>query len=357
MSLRKRICPICDTLTFDEKCPADGCPTFEPPSRVLATGELHPGDTFDGKYHIEEIIGRGGTGRIYRAVQISVKRTVALKVLADRFSKDAKHVKRFHREALAASKLEHPNTIRIYDFGYARDKSLYIAMEFLKGIVLSDAIRETRMTIRRICKISIQILKSLAEAHSSGIVHRDLKSENIFLKEVYGEEDFVKVLDFGIARFVRSQVKISEITGKGTIFGTVAFMSPEQIRDEDIDQRTDIYSFGVVLYEMLAGMLPFMDNNPVKIMFKHLNEDVPEIKKSHADENIPEDLVKLMKWCLEKNRDKRPLSVEHMIPVIERIHAESVLKDSIKFEVPEENIKTIKIPHLPQETKEWDNEK
>ena len=235
------------------------------------------------RYEILDEIGRGGFGMVYRARQINMNREVAIKVLPPQFMAVTDVVERFKREAHLSSMLKHPNTITIHDYGQA-DDLLFIVMEFLKGEDLADLLhREGRLPLERIVRIATQILKSLAEAHDVGIVHRDLKPENIYLTNLAGEEDFVKVLDFGIAKLAQPSNETTDrrLTITGSTVGTPAYMSPEQAAGEEVDRQTDIYALGVILYEMACGHPPFHDKNPIKVMRAHLFEQVPLFPESN----------------------------------------------------------------------------
>lgn len=258
----------------------------------LTTSDPWLGRMVAGRFRLLSKLGDGGMGEVYRAEQMPMGRHIALKILRQALSDDPKQVERFKREAQAASALSHPNTIIVHDFGQDTDGTLFIAMELLEGEPLSEVLsREGALPPERAAAILRQICGSLDEAHSHGLVHRDLKPENVFLTERAGANDFVKVLDFGIAKVTESGgQKLETITQAGAIFGTPQYMAPEQIRGEGVDARADIYALGVILYEMISGHLPFAAGSVVEMLTKHLTAPpAPIVRKAEvkADANVP----------------------------------------------------------------------
>ena len=235
------------------------------------------GDVLDGKYRIEHELGRGSFGAVYKAVQINIDREVAVKVLKPKGRVDEEMRRRFKREAKLSSHLNSPHTIKIHDFGQTDDDRWFIVMELLDGQPLDSLVRkEGPLPPARVAKIIKQTLQSLGEAHSAGIIHRDLKPDNIFICSK-PEPDFVKVFDFGIAKVVGgsssgSLKETAKLTMVGGTVGTPAYMSPEQCCGEDLKPSSDFYSLGIVMYEMLTGILPFEDTNPVRTMMRQINE-------------------------------------------------------------------------------------
>src|SRR5687768_5116133 len=226
--------------------------------------EVNPmiGQLIGGRYRITGVLGEGGMGVVYVGEQQmgSTIRKVAVKTLHPHLSKDPSVLARFHRECGTVAQLEHPNTIKFYDFGSTADGTLYIAMEFVKGKPLNEVIEGGGpMVPERVMKIMKQVCGALDEAHKQGIIHRDLKPENLILTDRAGETDFVKVLDFGIAARSESAdaQKEQKLTQQGMVLGTPPYMSPEQFTGKQLDSRSDIYSLGVMSYEMLTGRLPF----------------------------------------------------------------------------------------------------
>ncbi|MEZ4465349.1 MAG: serine/threonine-protein kinase [bacterium] len=237
-----------------------------------------------GRFRLLSKLGDGGMGEVYRAEQLPMGRHVALKILRHALSDDPRQVERFKREAQAASALTHPNTIIVHDFGQDTDGTLFLAMEYLAGQPLNAVMAREGLPGERAARIMQQVCGSLDEAHRQGMVHRDLKPENIFLVERAGNPDFVKVLDFGIAKVTESGgQKLATITQAGAIFGTPQYMAPEQIRGDHVDARADIYALGVLLYELISGHLPFAAGSVVEMLTKHLTAPPAPIARTGSD--------------------------------------------------------------------------
>lgn len=287
----------------------------------MADGSDPIGRIFDGRYQVVALIGRGGMGTVYRAVHVAMNQVVALKVLHRELSADEVQVQRFYQEARASSRLRHPNTIKVFDFGRSDEGHLYLAMEFLEGETLTQLLRRERvLPARRALAIARQVAKSLAEAHRSGLVHRDLKPDNIFLTKIYGEEDFVKVLDFGIAKFLASEPQAKPLTQMGLVCGTPLYLSPEQALGRTLDGRSDLYSLGVILYEMLSGAPPFRAETPVSLVMRHIHATPPPLQ---GPQPIPPAVRDLVLSLLEKDRDRRPPTAEALIRSIEDLMADA----------------------------------
>tara|TARA_R110002073_G_scaffold142117_4_gene293789 strand:- start:35711 stop:37078 length:1368 start_codon:yes stop_codon:yes gene_type:complete len=238
-------------------------------------------------------------GVIFRAKQLSVDRIVAIKMMHARASRSEDGVDRFHSEARACSRLTHPNTVRLYDFGQTTLGNLYMVMELLEGRSLRQVIAdEGPVAAPRVLRILMQCAASLAEAHAAGIIHRDIKPENIFVLDLAGAPDFVKLLDFSIAKLTNAR-----LTAAGTIFGTPQYMSPEQAGGKTVDARSDIYALGIVAYAMLSNTLPFHHEDPLKVLKMQVVSPVPPLP---AD--VPDMVAKVVMACLQKNPEKRPAS-------------------------------------------------
>lgn len=259
------------------------------------------GDLIGGRFRILEILGTGGFGTVYRALQENIGRDVALKFLTPVVAKDPINVERFRREAFHVSQLRHPNTITLYDYGQTEDDLAYMVMEFLDGTGLSDLIQnEGAIPLPRAAHIYIQVLKSLSEAHRHGLVHRDLKPENIFLCEMFGEEDYVKVLDFGVAKMTIAEDEETgeeDLTRAGRIFGTPLYMAPEQACAEPITPATDVYALGLLLFEMLTGQPPVTGRNRMDVIHKQIRDPVPIL----TDELKATPLGELIRKACEKD--------------------------------------------------------
>jgi serine/threonine-protein kinase len=277
-------CPKCgveypDTNTL---CPADGI-ALETSSDSLI------GAILSGKYRIEERLNEGGMGTVYRATHVLMEKTVAIKVLRPSLAAVEKIVARFSREARAASRISHPNAISVTDFGEDENGVVFLVMEFLSGRTLKQLIRDDGpLPLARVVEIIRQVGDALNAAHQQGVVHRDLKSDNIMLVDTMAG-DHAKVLDFGIAKINEpGEARDTGLTAPNLVIGTPQYMSPEQCSQEtEIDARSDIYSLGVILYEMLVGHVPFTADSPTMVMMKHLQEPVPSVLDERTDLPAP----------------------------------------------------------------------
>jgi tRNA A-37 threonylcarbamoyl transferase component Bud32 len=248
----------------------------------------------NGRYRIQDVIGEGGMGVVYEAHDVQVDRQVAIKLVRRECLTDSKFVTRFRRELEVTSQLRHPSTIRVYEHGETDDGRPYMVMELLTGQSLAERLEQGRIPEFQGLQFARQIAESLSEAHEHGIFHRDLKPDNIFIETV-GVTTVIKVLDFGIA----GGVDALKLTRAGEVFGTPQYMSPEQCNGTDLDHRTDIYSLGCILYEMLEGKPPFSAESPMATMLKHVRTKVPTPR--HASPAT----VKLLQLALRKDRTKR----------------------------------------------------
>jgi len=268
------------------------------------------GRVFAQKYRVEALLGEGGMGRVYRAVQLSLDKVVCLKVLRRELAGDPSTQARFQREARAASRLNHPNSIQVMDFGSAEAGELYLAMEYINGRDLQQVLSaEFPLEEPRVCHIMAQVLDALAEAHAQHVIHRDLKPENIMVCEQRGDPNYVKVLDFGIAK-IQDKITQPKLTRAGLVCGTPEYMSPEQARGLELDARSDLYSAGVILYQMVTGTLPFNADNPIGFVTAHLND--PPIPPRERRPEVSAGMEALILRALNKNRDGRPDSAKAM---------------------------------------------
>src|SRR3984957_2509501 len=280
MSMRS--CPQCQQPCEEvhKFCPSCGFPIGK-----VATDADDPliGGSLPGGYVILELVGVGGMGRVYRAEQTTLGRTVAVKIIHPHLVGEENTAARFITEARAASRLNHPNSVGIIDFGNTPDGQLYLVMEFLRGRDLARVTHEDgSLPFRRIVDVLRQTLAALAEAHSEDIIHRDLKPENIILEPVRSGGDFVKVVDFGLAK-MRVETQQPGITSPGIVCGTPEYMSPEQARGDPLDARGELYSVGVLLYQLLTGRLPFEADSPTQVVLSHLTE-IPKDPRRVAPE-------------------------------------------------------------------------
>jgi eukaryotic-like serine/threonine-protein kinase len=265
------------------------------------------GRTLNGRYVIEAKIGEGGFGAVWRGRQIATGRPVALKLLHPHNTLDTTAVARFRREAEACSKLRNPHTVITYDFDETEDGVLYLAMELLQGRPLQDIQnQEGPLDPARVLKILTQVAEALGEAHALGIVHRDMKPENIMVED-QGEKDAVKVLDFGIAKIAEPTGRPAlALTAVGQTLGTLEFMSPEQLRGQPLDGRSDIYALGILAYEMLTGRLPFDEaRGPSDVIQFHMQVEPPPPSSLRPDLPIPREVDAVVLKMVAKLRDDR----------------------------------------------------
>jgi serine/threonine protein kinase/Tfp pilus assembly protein PilF len=310
-------CPNCqheypDGTLFCGKCAAR-LPFSEKPeiTETLETPkeELTTGSTFAGRYQIIEELGQGGMGKVYKALDKEINAKVALKLIKPEISSDHKTIERFRNELKIARDITHKNVCRMYDLN-KEEGSYFITMEYVSGEELKSFIKRSRqLAMRTAITIAEQVCEGLSEAHRTGVVHRDLKPSNIMIDR----EGNVRIMDFGIAR----SLKTKSITGEGVMIGTPEYMSPEQVEGKEIDQRSDIYSLGIILYEMVTGRVPFEGDTPFSLGMKHKSEIPQDPRKLNA--LIPDDLSYVIMRCLEKEREKRYESASELHTELERI--------------------------------------
>jgi serine/threonine protein kinase len=285
LTAKMRICPQCKT-NFGEQefrvCPFDGAALTE---ETAGAADPMLGRILDGRFRIIETIGQGGMGAVYKAVHTQMDRICAIKLLSPVSTDKESAIARFRREAKMTSRIDSPNAVTIYDFGEAEPGLLYIAMEYIDGESLAELLaRERSLAIDRVVSITNQIARALAAAHSLGIIHRDLKPANIMLTRKQGENEVVKVLDFGIAKTV-TEGNADNLTQTGFILGTPTYMSPEQVLGEGIDSRSDVYSLSIIVYQMLSGQVPFEGDNLRTLMMKRLNSDPRPLRETAPSVN------------------------------------------------------------------------
>src|SRR5271170_4825609 len=261
--------------------------------------------TILGQCEIRSPLGAGGMGEVYRAHDTRLNREVAIKVLPESVSSDPERLRRFEQEARAAAALNHPNILAVYQMATHEGVS-YMVTELLEGETLRERLRRGAIPLRNAIDYGVQIVRGLAAAHEKGIVHRDLKPENLFVTK----DGRVKILDFGLAKLTQAQSSseqdaptLTEETEAGVVMGTVGYMAPEQVRGQKADHRADIFAFGAILYEMLAGKRAFQKPTSPETMTAILNEDPPSI--SEVTPNLPPALQRMVHRCLEKNPEQR----------------------------------------------------
>jgi serine/threonine-protein kinase len=300
-----RTCPQCGNQCNEEHkfCPSCGFPI----SKVASDAD-DPllGQTLPGGYVILELVGIGGMGRVYRAEQTNLGRTVAVKIIHPHLVGEENAAARFITEARAASRLNHPNSVGVIDFGKTQHGQLYLVMEFLRGRDLARvAYEEGPLSFRRIVNVMRQTLAALSEAHHLGIIHRDLKPENIILEPMRTGGDFVKVVDFGLAKVRETEQPQPSITSPGIVCGTPEYMSPEQGRGDPIDARSDLYAVGVIFFQMLTGRLPFEADSPTQVVLMHISSPAPDPRAVAPERKIPEALVNVLLMAMAKEQDHR----------------------------------------------------
>jgi serine/threonine protein kinase len=302
-----RVCPRCDARFRGDiaTCPIDGTTLREPEDPFI-------GRTIAGRYLIEEMLGSGGMGSVYRARHQIIGRDVALKFLEPALVRNERQRKRFLGEARAANQINHEHIIDITDFGETEDGLVYMVMEYLEGQPLSEEIEKGPMPPRRALRIATQIALGLARAHELGVVHRDIKPANIYLIRRKADSDYVKILDFGVARIEHDM----RITGQGTIVGTPEYIAPEQIHTAAAMPSADLYSLGCVLFEMLTGRLPF-EGKTTTLLVKHLNDPPP--KASSVQASIPPNVDALVLRLLQKNPNQRYRDAYHLVEGLQQL--------------------------------------
>ena len=285
---------------------------------ITSRDSLQKGSTFAGRYTILEELGRGGMGVVYKAEDTKLRRTVALKFLPSELTHIPEVGERFMREAQAAAALDHPNICTVYEFDQA-DKTSFISMAYIEGQSLKTKIESEPLDLDTALRIATQVAEGLSEAHKRGVVHRDIKSANVMVTE----RSQAKIMDFGLARKTGGTL----ITKEGMTMGTVAYMSPEQARGENVDHRWDIWSLGVVLYEMFTGQLPFKGDHEQAVVYSILKEKPKPV--TDLKDDIPVSLEQVVNKALEKDPDERYQQVEELLDDLKSISA-GIVPEEIK---------------------------
>jgi len=304
-----KICPVCSQEFSREnlKCPEDGVLLVSLHSGTGERPEELIGQVVEGRYRIDGIIGKGGMGTVFSCTHVVVGKRAAIKVLKPGVERSEDVLQRFVREAQAANSVESRHIVEMSDFGQLPSGAFYMVMELLHGQSFTKLMRTSELTNRQLLHIFIQIADALHHAHAAGIVHRDLKPDNVLLVEEGGDPLFVKLLDFGIAKFLHQDA--THLTETGVILGTPYYMSPEQARAEAVDHRTDVYSVGVMMYRAFTGRLPFLADSAMGVLTAHLTE-MPEIPSRICNLDVPTEHAILR--CLEKRPADRFQSMEEL---------------------------------------------
>jgi serine/threonine-protein kinase len=340
-SAQPHICPRCRT-AFDQlgqfcrHCGAEMTPNpaFAQTGQVEAIADRRLTDSnqawlgkiVDGRYRVIEVIGRGGMGVVYRVEHLRMGKIAAMKVLHRDLASDPDVVQRFEREAAAISRLNHPHTVQVFDFGNAQG-NLYLIMELVRGLDMGRVVtRDGPIPWARAAPLLAQICGALQEAHELGIVHRDLKPENVLITRTTGGRDYAKVLDFGLAKL--DQRGAPDPTDKQAIVGTPYFMAPEQIRGDEVDARTDIYSFGALMFEVLTGQHVYQGTTAVGVLTKHLTGDADAPSMRAPKMAIPPEVDHLCRKALARDPAQRWQTASELAEAIEQIYAETVTEST-----------------------------
>jgi eukaryotic-like serine/threonine-protein kinase len=269
------------------------------------------GRVIDARYRVLSKIGHGGMGAVYKVEHLAMGKQAAMKILHPAFTQDAELAARFRREAEAVSRLSHPNTVQVFDFGQGKGTT-YLVMELVRGEDLGVILRrDGPMPFSRTRVILLQVCEALSEAHEAGIIHRDLKPENLLVSRARDGRDLVKVLDFGLAK-LRDSEELNQVTARGSLVGTPFYMSPEQIRAEDLDPRADIYSLGALMYRMVTGEHPFTATTPVAVLTQHLTEPLTPPSERRPDLKLAPIVDHIVCRAMAKSRDERFASAEEL---------------------------------------------
>lgn len=269
------------------------------------------------QFRIEEQIGTGGMGTVYRAHQTTVERDVAIKVLRAELARDQQAVFRFEREARVAISLDHPNLVRVFLSGRLPDGRLYIVMELLEGRSLADELDDHGPpSLERALIMTMKLCAGLGAVHAAGIVHRDIKPENIYLVRRGTDPDFVKLVDFGVARVLHADGVGPTTTQSGRVFGTATYISPEAATGEETDQRSDIYSLGVLTYQLLTGELPFEGKTAAAVLMQHVHQEPPLLQSKGRGADVPDDVASVVMRALTKDPDARQQTLAEFLDAL-----------------------------------------
>jgi serine/threonine-protein kinase len=307
------ICPKCgiEYSGAERFCPKDGTRLGTGEGQISKIPSITPGQDplinkiIQGRYKVLRQIGEGGMGVVYEAEHIEIEKKVALKILRDDFSKRPEVVARFRQEARSASKIGNAHIVDVTDFGQLETGGVYFVMEYLQGKGLNEIIKNEEIDVERAVHIVLQIARALKAAHKMEIVHRDLKPENIYIVEKDEETEFVKILDFGIAKISDRDSEGQRLTKTGMIFGTPEYMSPEQASGKTLDQRVDIYALGCIMFEIFTGRVPFEGETFMAILTQHMFEPPPKLEDINKEISIPNEIESVIYKAMAKDQNDR----------------------------------------------------
>ncbi len=321
---------------------------FEDPASAMTTApDPNLGRVLKQQYRIDALLGRGGMGSVYKAEQLSVGRAVAIKLIAGDIADNPECIKRFRREAEAMATLQHPNTVRLFDFGVEASE-LFMVMELLEGRDLSQHLAERgALPLAEALAILREVLAALSEAHARGIVHRDLKPANVFMSALTGGQVFAKVMDFGIAGIAGVDAQAAtKLTLAGSVLGTPAYMAPEQAQGLPVDARADLYSLGIMLFEMLTGRTPFEADSLVSLLMAQVTEPPPPLAKVRADLADAPELQALLDKLLAKRPEDRPTSAAEVLRDIEQ--PEATQRSAAPLAAVQPGVAAVPVDAVPQ---------
>ena len=318
----ERYCPICERTMYETLCPLHQVKTIPQAALKATNADIPPGTLIGERYRVDFVLGGGAMGTVYAATQTSMERRVALKIMVGELMQNRVELKRFYREAKNASRIKHPNVVQVYDFGVDEHTQLpFLAMELAEGRTLAELLaQEAPLDVYRAAGLLEQVSRALVAAHDLGIIHRDLKPENMMVGRLAGGDEHLTVLDFGIAKAVHGPGDSQDsLTAQGVVVGTPRYMSPEQVTGQVVDQRSDLYSLGCIMHEMLTGRPPFTANELVELMLKHINSVRPPPPQVASAPELQAAVAKLHRALLHRDPDQRPVNAARVAAVLRRI--------------------------------------